>query len=731
MSSPRQFKFLLLLLLLACFTLEPAATVIARPITDRVKLDEIAAVFEQVFLSGRGPAYQRLLESTNPAQMALNADRNIELMAVDERGRPHYYVMENLNAAKTVSTNKVWPGGGHGYSLTGSGTTLGKLGLWDGGGVLTTHQELTGRVTQMDSPIGTNSHSTHVAGTMIATGVSANAKGMSYQANLAAYEWGNDLSEMASAASGGMRVSSHSYGFVTGWYQSGDWYWFGDTGISAVEDYYFGFYDDDAQDWDNVAYNAPYYTIAKSAGNDRDDYPGAGVGHWVWNNVLGDWEWSTDTRDPDGGTDGYDCIAHSALAKNIITVGAVNDIPSGYSAPGDVVMSIFSGWGPTDDGRIKPDLVANGIGLYSCTNTSNSSYATSSGTSMSTPNLSGSVNLLVRHYEDTHGGGSPLSSTVKAILVQTADEAGANLGPDYKFGWGLLNTLKAAMVMTEDTSDVFHITEDYLSNGDIDTLFLASDGLDSLRLTLAWTDPPGTPESPSLNPTTSMLVNDLDLRLQYLDIPVTYYPYVLNPSSPGDAASTGDNTRDNVEQVYVPAPMAGDYMVTVRHKGTLASNQWYSLVSSEKLTTEGPDLQPPSVTVVQPNGGEMLQGETEYEIRWIATDAEGVNSVSIYLSTNGGASFPYPIATGEPNDSSYVWEVYPIYSGNCRVKVIAYDPSMNAGEDQSDANFSIVESLPEVPALSRKAEVILAVLVLLAGVVLLVWRKRRLQNVAE
>ena len=164
----------------------------------------------------------------------------------------------------------------------------------------------------------------------------------------------------AFAAASGMNISNHSYGLITGWYNSGNWYWFGDITISTVEDYGFGFYSSDAQAWDQIAYNAPYYTIAKSAGNDRnDDGPGAGGGHYVWD---GGWVWSTDTRDPDGGTDGYDCVSYSGTAKNIITVGAVDDIPGGYSVPGDVVMCSFSGWGPVDDGRIKPDIVAN-IGL--------------------------------------------------------------------------------------------------------------------------------------------------------------------------------------------------------------------------------------------------------------------------------------------------------------------------------------------------------------------------------
>ena len=119
--------------------------------------------------------------------------------------------------------------------------------------------------------------------------------------------------------------------------------------MSTVEDYKFGFYDSYAQSWDQIAYAAPYYLICKSAGNDRGE-------SWSGTHYLpGDNRPYNVTRDADGGPTGYDCISFIGNAKNILTVGAVDAIPSGYSSPTDVVMSTFSGWGPTDDGRIKPD----------------------------------------------------------------------------------------------------------------------------------------------------------------------------------------------------------------------------------------------------------------------------------------------------------------------------------------------------------------------------------------
>ena len=567
----------------------------AQPVTRVIELEELAARLEAELTAARPEVYERLLAMTSGPQGRLNASPNVRLMRVRRSGLPAFYATDNIDAAGTVSTDDVWPGGSGGFSLTGSGTAVNELAIWDGGGVLTAHREFGGRAAQQDTASGTNFHATHVAGTMVGAGVSPNAIGMSYQAMLSAYDWDYDTSEMAAAAAGGLNVSNHSYGYVTGWYYdsgSGDWYWFGDVTVSAVEDYGFGFYGWTAREYDQIAHDAPYYTIVKSAGNDRDDAgPGPGGGHWYWDG--GDWAWSTDTRDPDGGVDGYQTLGWYGNAKNIISVGAVYDIPDGYSNPSDVVLSGFSSWGPTDDGRIKPDLVANGIGLFSATNTDTNDYATYSGTSMSSPNLSGSLNLLVRHFEATHAA-TPLASTMKAVLVQTADEAGAAAGPDYFYGWGLINTLSAAELIESDGDMPGYIWEDPLTNGSTDSYVLYCDGTGPLRVTLAWTDPPGTPvDPPELNPPDLMIVNDLDLRVEHTSSETVYQPYVLNPFNPAVPATPGDNVRDVTEQVHIGTPPAGEYRVTVSHEGSLSSPQTYSLAASHHMVTEATGVDEP------------------------------------------------------------------------------------------------------------------------------------------
>jgi hypothetical protein len=269
------------------------------PETDVEELQRLSVLFQERQESGQGEKYQQMLVDQTYPQAAINRNPNIQLMYVNDRDHPMYYTISNLNAARTISTDEVWPGGSGGYYLTGWWVDF--LGIWDAGAVLTTHEELLGRVTQVDSPGGTHYHATHVAGTMIAEGIDSWAQGMAYEADLLAYDWSDDESEMADAAANGLMISNHSYGYITGWFYGwieDDWYWFGDISISETEDYGFGFYGTDVMEWDQIVFAAPYYTIVKAAMNNRNDYgPDSPGGHYYWDGD--EWLYSYQTRDPD------------------------------------------------------------------------------------------------------------------------------------------------------------------------------------------------------------------------------------------------------------------------------------------------------------------------------------------------------------------------------------------------------------------------------------------------
>ncbi len=592
--TPRAARWLALGVLTAWLTSpQPCSAQAWEPSsTQKARLLELATTFNQ-WLSDHQPAvYQRILDREDPRSRLLD-EPGVMLAYIDDRGQPVWFETTNLNAARTISTDEVWPGGGSGYGLDGAGTAAAALGIWEAGGaVRVSHQEFGGRITQIDG--GTLSdHATHVAGTMLAAGMDAAAQGMSFAASMNAYDAAGDTGEMTAAAAAGLLISNHSYGRICGW-RVDDGNWYGDTSIDQNEDWKFGFYNAQAQQWDQLAVAAPNYLIFKSAGNDRNDFaPPPGTAHMHGS----DGATFTDTHDSDGDPLGYDTIPTYGTAKNIMTVGAVDDIPGGYTGAGDVVQSAFSGWGPADDGRIKPDIVANGVSLYSTGADSDTDYYTTSGTSMSTPNASGSANLLREQFQDLNGV-LPRSATLKALIIHTADEAGPADGPDYMNGWGLMNTESAADVIAAGQFDDRGIVEDDLADTATDSWTLNVNSVGDARVTIVWTDPAGTPPADALDPTDVMLVNDLDLRITHVDSGTTYRPWVLNPASPANAATTGDNVLDNVEQVHIANAALGQYTISVTHKGSLVdAPQQYSLIYSGMSRNAAPVAMCQDVTV--------------------------------------------------------------------------------------------------------------------------------------
>lgn len=528
----------------------------------------------QIAASQKAEAIVKATKQGLPIRYQDKSGKLVELVRF-ENDIPIYLTSLNSVSAATISANKVFPGGGAGLNLTGSGVTLSE---WDEAAVRGTHQELTGRVTQVDGVTTLSNHATHVAGTIIGSGVVPAAKGFSYQGNLHAHDWNNNVAEITATST---RASNHSYGQITGWrYNStaARWEWFGNPTISTVEDYRFGFYDPIARDWDALLFNKPSHVAVKAAGNDRGEGPAAGTLHYYISG--GGWVSSTATRNLDGNAAGYNSIIDAGNGKNVLTVGAVNDIPAGYAGPASVVMSSFSGWGPTDDGRIKPDVVANGVGLTSSVSTSNTAYGSYTGTSMATPSVTGSIGLLLHHERNLYGYNSFRSSTVKGLLIHTADEAGTAPGPDYRFGWGLVNVASAAKVISDHASFCRHIKEFNLQSGNAIDLLVNKVAGQNLKVTIVWTDPAGVSPAASLNPIAKRLINDLDVRVTNIATAGISYPYILGGlANPAAAASVGDNNTDNVEQVLVTATAGGTYRVRISHKGVLSGgNQIVSVI---------------------------------------------------------------------------------------------------------------------------------------------------------
>lgn len=580
--------------------LAPAAVVFeaqAQTATNVQRLLEIAQESQARINAGRNQLYDALLNSQDPDQQALNSDPSVWLVYIDPNGVPRYEGGDSRDAGIFVRTNEVHPGGAGGYNLNGMTTTGQEMGIWDGGVPRTTHIEYAGRITIKDGG-AIDYHATIAAGPLIAggnnPGLGVNQtlpQGMSYAAELAAWDFNDDTSEMATAASEGTVISNHSYGERSGWKLVGtQMYWYGNLMIDATRDFKFGHYGPKASEWDDVAYNAPYYLIVKSSGNDANEgtlliNPGDEHKHWEGGSFIT----ATDIHEYDGQSkNGYDTIASYGVAKNILTVGACSDFAGSYTQPSDAPIGDSSSRGPTDDGRIKPDIVAPGLLLYTPVIDTDTSYANQSGTSVAAPIVTGSANLMREHYEVKYGK-APRSATLKALIINTAEECGPADGPDYTSGWGLLNTRRAIDVIDAvDPSTGVGIGETILHNGDTHYFYFRSELITDFKVTIAWTDPAHAAISDALDDPTKVLVNDLDLRIDYLSgTPVTHEPWVLDPMNYEDAATTGDNDTDNVEQVLIADAAPGLYRVSVSHKGVLTdAPQAYSLVWSGMAPTQ-------------------------------------------------------------------------------------------------------------------------------------------------
>ncbi|MCB0519503.1 MAG: S8 family serine peptidase [Lewinellaceae bacterium] len=380
---------------------------------------------------------------------------------------------------------------------------------------------------------------------------------------------------------------------------------------------------------DQQLYNNPSLMHVFSAGNSNPSDCGYGAGS-QWGNITG---------------------GHKQ-AKNCLTTANIN---------AESVLNSSSSRGPAHDGRIKPDIAAYGTPQESTDE--NNQYQEFGGTSAASPGIAGVMAQLHQAYQELNQGEVADASLLKACILNTANDLG-NPGPDFKFGWGHVNAYRAVLTL----EDHRYFKDEVVQGGANIHPITVPDNVLQMRVMVYWSDPEGTVL------TSKALVNNLDATLQ---IPGTsYFPWKLNPApnpTTLDAPATkGTDNLNNMEQIAVDNPAAGDYNLVVQ--GTeipFGSHAYY--VVWEFRTAE--------VTVTHPMGGESFEPGEKMRIHW---DAQGTtDGFDIVYSTDGGTTFN-PITTVNGNTRMYDWTLPNEITGKAIVKV-----SRGANAGQSVAPFSI------------------------------------------
>ena len=480
-------------------------------------------------------------------------------------GKAIYIETDSEKSAKGTRTNFLQPGGNLNLDLEGEDMTI---ALWEvGGKTLISHVEFqnngSSRVILSDSGNDITYHSTHVSGTIISAGINPEARGMASKAILKSYDHLGDNSEAAIEAANGLLISNHSYGVPV-------------IGLDGpVSTWLMGSYDTSARNWDVIANNCPYYLSVFSAGNSGEETNSGGFAI------------------------GYDKLTGEKNSKNNLVVA--NASSASINSNGEVVFGLMtinssSSQGPSDDGRIKPDITGLGTKILSTSNNvNNNTYSEATGTSMSAPNVSGTLLLLQELYYKEYNE-YMLSSSLKALALNTASDGG-NEGPDAIFGWGLLNAKRAANVILQKISSKSILEEETLITGQTKVFQITAKGGEPVKVMVVWNDPAGEAINGELNNSVPALINDLDLRIY--NTAQSFFPWKLDLNDVSAPAIKGDNSVDNVEQILIDDPIAGEnYTIEISHKGNLEENQDYSIVATgiSATTLNLTDFNPQSIS---------------------------------------------------------------------------------------------------------------------------------------
>ncbi|HVZ56861.1 MAG TPA: S8 family serine peptidase [Chitinophagaceae bacterium] len=465
-----------------------------------------------------------------------------------------------VNDARAGRLNAPLTAGGLG--LHGEGVTVGVGDNADP----TRHIDFTGRLINRNSSIG-QSHGLHVMGTVAGAGlIEERYTGFAPKATLLSQAYsGIFLNGPQYVQDYNMVITNNSYGEIVG------------------DCDYAGVYDMLSAYLDQQAFDLPHLQNVFAAGNDggitcRAFPPGFAT-------VLGSYQ----------------------SAKNVIDVA--NTLSDGTLNGG-------SSKGPVKDGRIKPEISAMGTGVTSTwpVNT----YASQTGTSMACPAVSGGLVLLYQRYRQLNANADPPNALMKALLCNGATDLG-NPGPDYSYGFGWMNLLRSADMLTNHH---YFLASAGQGGSNTHTITVPA-GTAQLKVMLYWNDPAASPLAGRA------LVNDLDLSVS-TPSGTSVLPFVLDTTevNANNPATRGADHMNNVEQVVIDNPAAGDYQAQVRgFSVTQGAPQDYVVVY---------DLVPVATTLTFPAGGETLVPGETVTVNWDSYGDPASGFTVEYSLDNGG-----------------------------------------------------------------------------------------------
>jgi hypothetical protein len=562
---------------------------------------------------------QRVPARISPASVdALAADERVLMIA----GAPRFKLKsDNAISAATSHVTELYSAP---YGLSGAGVVVSLFELAEG---QASHVEFGGRYIENVSGGATSDklHATHVAGTIGASGINPGAKGMAPAVTIhqfcvttpcgtSSLTFLDEKEETLKPL--GVVADNNSWGFILGWSDEGGFQVWNDA------EEYMGAYD--------VTVNAPADEISieqgvlfvHSAGNDGD---GASftTAYSEHRHVDENFDTITDklfcyslngsgTDCPANCNGGCEKIRHDpktpfdtlgtmAAAKNVLGVGSIF-----VASNGNRLISGFSSRGPAKDGRIKPDVVARGSNVLSTVPTN--SYSIEGGTSMASPVVTGVAALLTELWRKTNGGANPSPAQLKALIIAGTDDMG-NPGPDYTFGFGLVNAKKSADLIIADAGKQNNVRSLSFAEGagqTVETSVTVTQAQD-LRAVLYWADPPATVIGSETDIAEKALVNDLDLKIVGPD-GTEHRPWVLDLVNYQNNATRGTNTVDNTEMVEIPNAAPGVYRVIATGRDVPEGPQTAILVTSASANAVIPCVDPQETGTATNNTAETAYG---------------------------------------------------------------------------------------------------------------------------